>query len=244
MTNLSEHQHRAYHSIRRQLLAGRLRTRKDLSRRKLAAELGVSPGCVQSVLGQLEAEKLLVSRPQSGTYLRQIDIEEYHQLFDLRMLIEPYAAGRAARWITAGQLERLEQTCAEAGRIRRAMGDDADPAVPVELLEQSCRMEHQFHGTILEAARNPTAAHFLENLRILHHYTLFFAQLRPREVLLHRAGNTEAEHRAVFDALCAHDAAAAKRLMRLHLRRGRFRLRQVLTEIREATDRVAPLSSE
>ena len=66
-----ELQDRAYQSIRRKILEGRVRTRKDLARRVLQAELGVSSTCIQVALARLEGEGLLESRPQSGTFLRR-----------------------------------------------------------------------------------------------------------------------------------------------------------------------------
>jgi DNA-binding GntR family transcriptional regulator len=220
MDDLLESQDRAYYCARRKLLEGRVPTRQELSRRRLAEESGVSPGCAQFALSRLESEGLLVSRPQSGTYLRPLDLDEYHQLYDLRELIEPYAAGRAAAWLTGEQLERLEESCAViAGLLARLEKGDEPP----DHLERAVRAEHLFHGTIMGAARNPMAAHFVENLRILN-YTHYYARRRRLGQHTVHYRRTVREHRAILEALRARDAAAAERRMRTHVRNGRFRL--------------------
>ena len=91
MTKSPSRMDQAYHAVRRHLLRG---APGRVSRRRLAAELGVSQACVQAALGRLEGEGLLETRPQSGTHIRVVDIAEYHRVYDLRELLESYAAGR------------------------------------------------------------------------------------------------------------------------------------------------------
>jgi DNA-binding GntR family transcriptional regulator len=213
-----ENEERVYHTIRRMLLEGRVKHRKDLSRRKLAEKLGVSPGCVHAALGRLEVEGLLLSRPQSGTFLRQLNIEEYFHHCDLRELIEPYAARRAAAWITPAQLAVIEHSCDEitaVAELERASGGSFEAS----LIERSVRAEHLFHGTIMEASRNPTAAHFIENLRIMR-IALPLNQARDRAARIEEAQRTDREHRAILAALRSGDGEAAHQHMLLHLQNG------------------------
>jgi DNA-binding GntR family transcriptional regulator len=218
-----ESQDRAYHTIRRMLLEGRIQDRKDLSRRRLAAKLGVSPSCVQPALGRLEAERLLVSIPQSGTYLRPIDFEEYQHHWDIRELLEPYAVRRAARWLTAAQAALVELSCDEITAIRNDLERDDSEAVADSYIERVVRVENLFHGTIMEAARNPTAAHFMENLRI-QRLTVLFNRVYNRATWIDVFKRVDAEHRGILEALRAGDGEAAEQRMLLHLQNGRREL--------------------
>jgi DNA-binding GntR family transcriptional regulator len=217
-----DHQVRVYEYVRQKLLEGRVRSRKDLSRRRLAAELGVSHSCVQVVLGRLEAERLLVSQPKSGSSLRQLDPNEYHNLYDLRELVEVYAVGRAAQWISPDQLDRLQEACDALAKLLDDLEHAGEKTMSTAGLEELIRTEHLFHGTIMDAARNPLAAHVLENLRILNYYR-FFAGRYPPLTNVAEQRKTVAEHREVLARLRARDVKGAVRLMRRHLRNGHIR---------------------
>jgi DNA-binding GntR family transcriptional regulator len=210
-------QDRAYQSIRRKILEGRVRTRKDLSRRVLQAELGVSSICVQMALARLEGERLLESRPQSGTYIRQIDFREYCDHYAVRECLEPYAAGRAARNITAAQLKRVEQSCRDYTEVEKhfrtgpgTMNDD--------VLDASVRAERLFHGTIMEASGNTTAAHIIETLSTENYNRLTTAGLPPA-IFLNLTELAIKDHRRILAALKSGDARKAERAMRYHLHR-------------------------
>jgi DNA-binding GntR family transcriptional regulator len=208
----------AYHAVRRHLLRG---APGRVSRRRLAAELGISQAGVQAALGRLEGEGLLETRPQSGTHVRVVDIAEYHRVYDLRELLESYAAGRAATRITARQLARIDRAlaahAAQVAVIARGRGPKPAPAE----VTPAIAAQHTFHDTILEAADNPTAHRFVENLRILSYYARF-ARSWSRPELLSHLRKALAEHTAIADAIRAGRADDAERLMREHLRTSRF----------------------
>ena len=65
-----------YRQIREKLLDGSIRSPRDLSRRRLAAALDATPTHTQWALNRMEAEGLLESRPQSGTFVRKLSPQE------------------------------------------------------------------------------------------------------------------------------------------------------------------------
>jgi DNA-binding GntR family transcriptional regulator len=208
---------RAYQAIRSHLIEG---APGRLSRRRLAQELGISEASAQAALSRLEGEGLLETQPQSGTRVRVVDMDEYHQLYDLRELLESYAAGRAATRITARQLARIDRALRNHAKqtevIARGTASETTPGelAPVVVAQ------HEFHSTILEAARNPTAHRFVENLHILGYYSRF-AMSWQRAELVARLRDALADHAAIADALRARQAGEAERLMREHIRRSR-----------------------
>jgi DNA-binding GntR family transcriptional regulator len=217
MVASAELQDRAYHSIRRKIVEGRVRSRKDLSRRVLQAELGVSSTCIQVALARLEGERLLESRPQSGTFLRQIDFKEYCEHYEIRECLEPQAARLAARRITPAQLKQIQKSC-----VAYADVEDYWKNGPAEMndaiLDRTVAAEHVFHSTIMEAAGNATAAHIIENLRVEHYNRLMNMPLPPA-IILNLVELTVKEHVGIFRALKAGDPANAERRMRRHLHR-------------------------
>lgn len=227
MVALVELQDRAYQSIRRKILEGRVRTRKDLARRVLQAELGVSSTCIQVALARLEGEGLLESRPQSGTFLRQVDFKEYCDHYELRECIEPYAAGRAAGNITAAQLKRLGQSCDDYAALEEYW-KTGPVAISDDFLDRAGEAENLFHGTIMAASGNAAAARIVENLRVLQ-YNRFMTANLPPAIVLDLLKLTVKEHRGIYAALKQRDARTAQLRMLRHLRRGRLYVKNLGT---------------
>jgi DNA-binding GntR family transcriptional regulator len=219
MVDAAELQDRAYRSIRQKIVEGRVRSRKDLSRRMLQAELGVSSTCIQVALARLEGERLLESRPQSGTFLRQINFQEYCDHYELRERLEPHAASRAATRITPAQLKLLHQSCKDYAALEEHWNGDV-ARVSDEFLDRAVAAENLFHGTIMEASGNGTAAHIVENLRVVGYNRLMTASLPPA-IVLDLLKRTVQEHRGIYAALKKGDAPNAMRRMLRHIRRGR-----------------------
>jgi len=209
----------AYQGIRRKLLDGSVQSRRDLSRRRLATDLNVSPGHVQWALARMEAEGVLESRPQSGTFIRRLKPREFRNLFDVRKLVEPYAAARAAQWITVEALARLERLMAEMATLPEEIAAAPADEIPPDYVRRNTRLEIGFHGIILEAARNPEAARIVENAQILTHLASYFPAMTHDE-LIQDSRHTLAGHREIFDAIRLGDARRARRSMRRHLTDG------------------------
>ena len=213
----AELQDRAYQSIRQKIVDGRVLKPRDLSRRALQAELGVSSTCVQVALARLEGERLLESRPQSGTFLRRVDAREHGDHYQVRQWIEPPAAAEAANRITPAQLKRLRQSCADYSAYVEYWKNGPAVMTP-EILDRAIAAENAFHGTIMEAAGNDTAAHIIENLRVFAYNRLMNLELPPA-VVAHLTGLTVKEHRGILAALEQRNARLAEQRMRRHLQR-------------------------
>ena len=86
---------RAYQYVRAKLAVGDFLPGRGLSDRTLAKEMGVSRTPVREAIRQLETEGFVVQVRGSGTYPRRLTEEEIVELYDLRELLEGYAAARA-----------------------------------------------------------------------------------------------------------------------------------------------------
>jgi DNA-binding GntR family transcriptional regulator len=111
-----------YKEVRKLLLGGEVHPGQRLSHRSLAKDLGLSRSPVREALLQLEAEGIIEHRPQSGVYLRDVSPQELEELYDMREVIEPYAAERAARLASPAQLEQLRAVCDEITAIAKQPG--------------------------------------------------------------------------------------------------------------------------
>jgi len=183
--------------------------------RELAQRFGVSRGSVRDAIRSLEHIGLLEPRQGLGTIVCEpsADIlvnplaavllqkrKLVGELLDVRNIIEPPLAGRAALHATAGELAEMEQIL-ERQQEKLLRG------------EMSIEEDSEFHYQIALAADNSIVLRIVDVLMDLLRET--------RERSLQTAGRSEkslAGHRRILAALKRHDPAASEAAMRQHLR--------------------------
>ncbi|MFC1438818.1 GntR family transcriptional regulator [Streptacidiphilus sp. N1-10] len=197
-------------TIRRRLLEHAIEPGAKLNINALALELDVSPTPVREALARLEAEGLALKRTLAGyTAAPLLSVQEFDELFELRMLVEPAAAARAAERADAADLRSLAEHLAQ---MRAARSTDAH-----EALQPFVQHDALFHDLIAAIGGSALMRATLERLHAhTHLYRLYF-----REGI---AEDTCREHERILDTLREHDADAAAATMRTHLRRARERL--------------------
>src|SRR5438874_9364453 len=104
----------AYAVVRQRILRGELVLGQAISRRKLAAELGMSFLPVSEALLRLEVEGLLESRPRAGTRVRIPSRDDVVGHFTVREALEAQAAMLFS--LAATPAERRE-LCKLAARV-------------------------------------------------------------------------------------------------------------------------------
>jgi GntR family transcriptional repressor for pyruvate dehydrogenase complex len=182
--------------------------------RDLAAAMGVSRASVRAALRELELKGLIDRRPGRGTIvtdnsarrevgnslLGRLDPEDRDllEVMDLRAAIEPPIAARAASRATAADVRRL-----------REIADAADRA---KTLEEIVDLDERFHQEISRTTHNPLL------VRLLEVTTEWMGPSRrnPLQTAERRRASTSA-HRAVLDAIGAHDPEAAAAAMARHI---------------------------
>ena len=199
-----------YDAIFNQLMALKIAPGERITVDNLVKEFNVSHTPIREALGRLEGEGLVVKQHLMGFRAApQITRQRFDQLYELRLLLEPHAAAKAARAMDAERLALLRET---AGVMVR--GDTED-----ERLRYSAfaRQDGVFHDSIMKFAGNELIQ---ETLAFQHsHFHIF-------RLMFHRRVTEEAldEHQALLDAFAAGDADAAALAMRVHIERSRDRL--------------------
>ncbi len=227
-----------YQFIRGMLSRSEMQPGTKLSRRRLAEQIGVSPALVQQALGQLEQEGLVERRPQSGTYVRELNYDEYENLSDLRELIEPYAAARAATRLTPAHLLRLQRACQRFRRLSERSMQALDTREYQAILGKLIAEEQIFHGIILKASGNPLLDHLISTLRLLAR-AMPNRDCRPKSRQLEIAD----EHEAILEALAARDEDLARERMLFHIRGSRSLLESLNRTSESIRSRAASVAS-
>lgn len=183
--------------------------------RQLAEQMGVSRVSIRAALQRLKAQGFLAAVQGGGTRVlsstsdmdpaltemvrRKLD--NLYDLAEIRLVLESWAAGRAARNATLGQLDEIERTVeAMAQPEREGMRGQDDMA---------------FHLAIGKAAASPVYMHILSVVRVTLGHMLEFHRYE-----LFGPGHDEtvlAQHRAVLEAIRQGDAEAASQAMSAHL---------------------------
>lgn len=179
----------------------------------LARQLAVSPTPVREALARLESEELVVKEPHRGYRTTALlDREQLADLYRFRLLIEPWAAARAAERLDDGGRERLR---AETGSCEMPHDDtyDAYKALTAH--------DTRFHVLVADLAGSAQVRLAFERTHChLHIFRLYFDRGIGQKTL--------DEHRAITDAILAGDPAAAESAMRHHLEKACYeRLRPV-----------------
>ena len=97
----------AYGVVRRRILRGEISLGQSVSRRKVAAELGMSFLPVSEALLRLEFEGLLESRPRAGTRVRIPSPEDVRGHYLVREILEAEAARLFAQVATKRERAQL-----------------------------------------------------------------------------------------------------------------------------------------
>ncbi|MCD0442155.1 GntR family transcriptional regulator [Glycomyces sp. A-F 0318] len=199
----------AYTELKSRIMRSELAPGAKLSIDGLAKQLAFSQTPIREALARLESEGLLARRPLSGyTVEPLLSAAEFADLFDLRMMLEPLAARRAA--------ERA---------ARPPGGADLDPAAlriaartPPPNADKLLFTEADrcFHDEVAVASGSAQLAKAIRRLDA--HLHLHRAYIEPESI-----EETEAEHLAVAEAIIAKKPLAAEEAMRRHLERSRTR---------------------
>ncbi|GHA19019.1 GntR family transcriptional regulator [Devosia pacifica] len=193
-----------YNSVYAWLMSQKIQPGSRISIDNLARELGVSHTPVREALSRLEAQGLIVKTHLIGfSAAPQIDRTRFDQIYEMRLLLEPFATRKAAALIDPGQLITLQRLAAEMrGEGGREVASYSDFA----------HLDGEFHDIIAAACGNGVLRQSLASLHThIHLFRLF-----P-----HTGATTKAnaEHAEIINALEARDARAAERAMRNHVKR-------------------------
>ncbi|PKW10552.1 transcriptional regulator, GntR family [Streptomyces sp. 1222.5] len=196
-------------AIRDDIVAGVHERGGRLTEEVLARRYGVSRVPVREALRTLEAEGFVVTRRHAGACVAEPTAQEAADLLEMRLLLEPLGAARAAQRRTEAHLKVL-RGLVRLGQERARRGGS----------EELRALSGWFHETLAQASGSPSLASMLTQLR--HKITWMYAVEAPQSPL-----DSWAEHGAIVDAVARGDGERARAVTALHAERatGAHRLR-------------------
>ncbi|MEE1926650.1 GntR family transcriptional regulator [Streptomyces sp. TRM 70351] len=194
-------------AVRDDIVSGAFPPGARLTEELLARRYGVSRVPVREALRALESEGFVTTRRHAGACVAQPTEQEAADLLDIRALLEPLGAARAAHRRTEAHLKvlrglvRLGRQRAERGQLSdlRPLGD-------------------WFHETLAQSSGSPSLAALLVQLRRKIAW-VYAVEPADGPGAAERASAAWQEHGAIADAIARRDAERARALTAGHVER-------------------------
>lgn len=145
----------AYETIRDGIRTGKYPPGSHLTAQALAEESGFSRTPVREAMRRLHAEALIQFIPNRGAFVATWSKREIEQIYDLRILLESFAAREAATHVSDEQLRKLREVADEM----QALTQSEDPD-----LEQVTALNDEFHKLVLDASGNERLRNLLGSI--------------------------------------------------------------------------------
>lgn len=192
-----------YKDLRYRIITHDLKPMEPLNEKALMGHYGLGRTPMREILLQLQRDGLIQRFSRSGTIVSPVDIYIYKQNIEIRTALEGLAGKLAAKNITAGQQEALEQILKRVTALEEQESEN---------LKELMQYEFDFHNLIYEATHNPKLISILHELHGVSarfwHYQIFSKQELLDQFI---------DHREVLDALKKRDGRRAAETLQNHI---------------------------
>lgn len=199
--------HALYERLKADIMTARLTPGAALQEEDLARQLGASRTPVREALRMLQNDGLVAITHNRGAVVTEIPFRQIMEAYELRELLEPYAARAGAPRADTEEVSRLEA-------MQRRL-----PHVPQDLEDVLTvdRADEELHEFIARTGGNALLAQMVRKARLL---TRRLVMIVPAERYRKGIG----EHLAILAAYRRRGGALAEQLVREHVRNAKNRL--------------------
>jgi DNA-binding GntR family transcriptional regulator len=211
---------RAYERLRRDIISCAIQPGAEISESQLAMQYKLGKAAVRVALTKLSHDGLVRAIPRRGYMVMPVTLKDIHDVFELRLMLEPAAARMAAGKVNTQRLKTYDEVC-------RSGYEPGDAKSTSRFLEAN----KAFHVTIAQATGNVRLAAAIEHLldemtRLLH---LGLGMRKGSQEMLH-------DHKALVKALARGDGETAERICRDQIESARNMLLSTILTSRSVLD--------
>jgi DNA-binding GntR family transcriptional regulator len=188
--------------LRDQISSGRIPEGTKLTEREVSRLLGISRMPARDALMTLEAEGLILARPD-GRYVIELSEKDVRDLHVLRWTLEGLAARLAA-----------ENSSAEDHAALQSRLDDLEAVAEGGDLSACTHCDMALHETIWRQSQNPHLLRVLDSVL----GAIFVLCDRVKVSSTYDAGTTVGQHRRIVERIVEGDGEGAAQAMEAHLR--------------------------
>ncbi|MEG1799620.1 MAG: GntR family transcriptional regulator [Synergistaceae bacterium] len=194
----------AYEWIRNAIETCKIAMGTPLPENQLSKEIGVSRTPIREALRCLEQDGYVRIIPQKGAFVSEISLEDLKEIYDIRKLLEPFAALSAVNRIPEAEIDEMEKGWNMLRKVANSGGE-------IDFSKVS-DMDLQLHMTITKYATNK---------RIGGIITSYHAQIKRFQKLsalsLSDINNTIGQHLEILAKLRERDAKGLSALLYDHI---------------------------
>ncbi len=187
-------------SLRESIIRRELRPGQKLTEPELAVRLGISRTPIREAFRQLESEGFLTVIPRRGAVVSTITAKEIEDFYELRSLLEGYAARMAVEKISDGDIDKMK-------KINQKLEELAEK----EQVEGFFAKNDEFHNCFLELCGNSKLVE-IRNSMVKRFLGFRMATLSLPGRLIESVN----QHRKIIKALEHRDGKLAEAVVREH----------------------------
>ena len=195
----------AYRILRSRIINLDLKPGEALNVSELAEEMGMSRTPVREAIIMLDIAKLVVVRPQSGTFVAPIVLEIAEMEQFARFALEKEMIYRACQNMTAVDESRYAENLHLYAFFLESQAPDRE--------EKLMEVDNDFHRIAFQI--NGKENHFARMQETLQH----IERLRVLSLLTIKDDQVNSDHQHIADALLKRDAATAEYWLEKHMNR-------------------------
>lgn len=194
-------------ALRVAIYDGQFKDGEELNQVELASHFKVSRVPIREALRQLQAENLVKSIAHRRAVVVGLALEEMLELIEIRAVLEGFLVAKAGPRLDAVALQRLNDLCDEADRIR-------------DYGYNWVLKNWEFHRTLYQPSGSKAA------IAMVEHLNLRVERYVRRSGDIQRLRQAAVEHRRVLRDIERGDFAAARSRMQQHILQTREQVRR------------------
>lgn len=191
-----------YEDLKGKILRGDIAPATRLQEDRLAKTYQTSRTPVRDALRKLDQENVLKKLDYGGYLINELTLDEIEEIFELRAVIESYAAFLATSRISEAEIEKMEEIL-----------EDSRSAIKKEDFESFIELNTDFHALLYKASRGKHVLRILQGL-----WDYFY---RHRKTIFTKKSNLEDSlrgHERMLQTMKSGDAEGVEKLVRQHIR--------------------------
>jgi len=198
-----------YDALRELILKNKYEPKSVLQIDRLAEEFGVSATPVREALVRLESDGLVTLIPNKGAVVTDIQEDDIRYNWEMRRLLEPYAAGQSVALIPEGEIALLED------EIRKLCNEPFDNDLYVDL-------DTKLHNMLYVYLSN---GFLKDTIRRVHQMSVRIRYFPEGSAAMHEKAIDEVirEHLAILDAIRTREPRKVSEIVKTHLQNGELR---------------------
>ena len=191
--NISE---QVYAELSQQIISQRLKPGQRLREEQLATRFGISRTPLRDAINRLAQNGLVDIEPRKGASVKQFNIDDVVEVYDIRAVMEGLAARLAAPGLDLNELNKL-----------KAMFSKKDSRSLI-------KADTGLHDLLINSCGNKKLVEMLNNIHGLVQ-AFRVAGYKSRQ----RSATATVDHKRILKALMERDGEAAENVMHVHIQK-------------------------